>query len=416
MTGMWGRMDSRSVFAHRDFRLYQAARMLMTLGVQMQSVAVGLHVYSLTHRPLDLGYVGLAQFLPALVLSPVTGDTADRHDRRHILLGCYLTMVTGAVLLFILAQAGVTQTLPLYAVLVLIGTARAFAGPSGQSLVAHLVPAEHLSSAVAWNSSVFQVGTIVGPTVGGLLYDGFHAHGVYATCAVLMAGAATMLALMRVRTGRMEQAEQSLQRLLAGLRYVWRQKVVLGAISLDLFAVLLGGATALLPIYAQDILHTGPWGLGLLRSAPAVGATVIAVALAVFPLRRNAGVVMFTCVALFGVATVVFGLSRSLALSIGALVVLGAADMVSVVVRQTLVQLATPPEMRGRVSAVNMVFIGASNELGDFEAGLTAEWFGVVPAVVLGGVGTCAVVTLWAVLFPELRRIARPDDVRPLAP
>jgi len=301
-------------------------------------------------------------------------------------------------------------------VLVLIGTARAFAGPAGQSLVAHLVPAERLSSAVAWNSSVFQVGTIVGPTLGGLLYDAAHAQGVFATCAVLMAAGAAMLALMRVRTGRMEQAEQSLQRLVAGLRYVFRQKVVLGAISLDLFAVLLGGATALLPIYAQDILHTGPWGLGLLRSAPAVGATVIAVALAVFPLRRNAGVVMFTCVALFGVATVVFGVSRSLALSIGALVVLGAADMVSVVVRQTLVQLATPPEMRGRVSAVNMVFIGASNELGDFEAGLTAEWFGVVPAVVLGGVGTCVVVGLWAWLFPELRRIARADDVKPLAP
>ena len=416
MTGMWGRMDSRSVFAHRDFRLYQAARMLMTLGVQMQSVAVGLHVYSLTQRPLDLGYVGLAQFLPALVLSPVTGDTADRHDRRHILLGCYLVMVTGAALLFGLTRAGVTQTWPLYGVLVLIGTARAFAGPAGQSLVAHLVPAERLSSAVAWNSSVFQVGTIVGPTLGGLLYDAAHAQGVFATCAVLMAAGAAMLALMRVRTGRMEQAEQSLQRLVAGLRYVWRQKVVLGAISLDLFAVLLGGATALLPIYAQDILHTGPWGLGLLRSAPAVGATVIAVALAVFPLRRNAGVVMFTCVALFGVATVVFGVSRSLALSLGALVVLGAADMVSVVVRQTLVQLATPPEMRGRVSAVNMVFIGASNELGDFEAGLTAEWFGVVPAVVLGGVGTCVVVGLWAWLFPELRRIARADDVKPLVP
>ncbi|HEX8701770.1 MAG TPA: MFS transporter [Myxococcaceae bacterium] len=404
-----------SVFAHRDFRLYQAARLLMTLGVQMQSVAVGLHIYNLTKRPLDLGYVGLAQFLPSLLLSMVTGDTADRHDRRHILLGCYLTMVTGAVLLFGLTRAGVTETWPLYAVLVLIGIARAFAGPAGQSLVAHLVPAEHLSSAVAWNSSVFQVGTIVGPSVGGLLYDVVHAQGVYAACAGMMAGAALMLALMKVRTGRMEQAASSWQRLLAGIGYVWRQKVVLGAISLDLFAVLLGGATALLPIYAQDILHTGPWGLGLLRSAPAMGAAFIALALALFPLRRNAGVTMFACVALFGVATVVFGVSRNLVLSIAALIVLGAADMVSVVVRQTLVQLATPPEMRGRVSAVNMVFIGASNELGDFESGLTAEWFGVVPAVVMGGIGTCVVVGLWAWLFPELRRIARPDEVRPLA-
>jgi MFS family permease len=406
----------RSVFAHRDFRLYQLARLLMTLGVQMQSVAVGWHVYSLTQRPLDLGYVGLAQFLPSLVLSLVTGDTADRHDRRHILLGCYVTMVTGALLLFGLTRLGVTQTWPLYVVLVLIGTARAFAGPAGQSLVTHLVPAEHLSGAVAWNSTVFQVGTIVGPSVGGLLYDAVNAQGVYATCAVLMAGAAIMLALMKVRTGRMEQGAPSWQRLLAGMRYVWRQKVVLGAISLDLFAVLLGGATALMPIYAQDILHTGPWGLGMLRSAPAVGAAVIAAALAVFPLRRNAGVTMLACVALFGVATVVFGVSRNLVLSVVALGVLGATDMVSVVVRQTLVQLATPPEMRGRVSAVNMVFIGASNELGDFESGLTAEWFGVVPAVVLGGVGTCVVVGLWAWLFPELRRVARPDEVKPLAP
>jgi MFS family permease len=404
-----------SAFAHRDFRLYQFARLFMTLGVQMQSVAVGLHVYSLTQRPLDLGYVGLAQFLPAIVLSLVTGDTADRHDRRGVLLCCYAAMVTGALLFFGMAWVGVTQTWPLYAVLVLIGIARAFAGPAGQSLVPHLVPVQHLSQAVAWNSTVFQVGTIAGPAAGGLLYDAFHATGVYLACAVMMAAAAAMLALMRVRTGRMEQAATSWQRLLGGIRYVWRQKVVLGAISLDLFAVLLGGATALLPIYAQEILHTGPWGLGLLRSAPAVGASVIAVALAMFPLRRNAGGTMLVCVAVFGVATIVFGLSQNLMLSLVALVVLGAVDMVSVVIRQTLVQLATPPEMRGRVSAVNMVFIGASNELGDFESGVTAEWFGVVPAVVLGGVGTCVVVVLWAWLFPGLRRIARADDVKPLS-
>jgi MFS family permease len=407
---------THSVFAHRDFRLYQFARLFMTLGAQMQSVAVGWHVYSLTQRPIDLGYVGLAQFLPAIVLSLVTGDTADRHDRRTVLLCCYATMVTGALLLFGMAWAGVTETWPLYVVLVLIGTARAFAGPAGQSLVPHLVPVQHLTKAVAWNSTVFQVGTIAGPAVGGLLLDAAHAPGVYLTCVVMMSLAAAMLALMHVRTGRMERAATSWQRLLGGIRYVWRQKVVLGAISLDLFAVLLGGATALLPIYAQDILHTGPWGLGLLRSAPAVGAALIAVALALFPLRRNAGVTMLACVAVFGVATIVFGLSRHLVLSLVALVVLGAVDMVSVVIRQTLVQLATPPEMRGRVSAVNMVFIGASNELGDFESGVTAEWFGVVPAVVLGGVGTCVVVALWAWLFPELRRIARADDVKPLPP
>jgi MFS family permease len=247
--------------------------------------------------------------------------------------------------------------------------------------------------------------------VGGLLYDTVHAEGVYTTCAVLMAGAVWMMALMGVRTGRLEQATPSWQRLVPGLRYVWRQKVVLGAISLDLFAVLLGGATALLPIYAQDILQTGPWGLGVLRSAPAVGAALIAVSLALFPLRRWAGVTMLVCVALFGVSTVVFGLSRHLVLSVVALGVLGATDMVSVVIRQTLVQMATPAKMRGRVSAVNMVFIGASNELGEYESGLTAQWFGVVPSVVLGGVGTCVVVA-W--LFPELRRISRADEVKPL--
>jgi MFS family permease len=407
--------SSRSVFEHRDFRLYQLARLFMTLGVQMQSVAVGLHVYSLTRSPLSLGYVGLAQFLPAVVLSLVTGDTADRHDRRGVLLCCYSTMVVGALLLFGMARADVTATWPLYTVMVLLGTARAFAGPAGQSLVPHLVPLGQLSRAVALNSTVFQVGTIVGPTLGGLLYDGLHARGVYLTCAVMMGLAAAMLALMRVRTGRMDQATNSWQRLLGGIHYVWRQKVVLGAISLDLFAVLLGGATALLPIYAQDILHTGPWGLGLLRSAPAVGAAGIALLLSVFPLRRNAGVTMLVCVALFGVATMVFGVSRSLVLSLAALVVLGATDMVSVVIRQTLVQLATPPEMRGRVSAVNMVFIGASNELGDFESGLTAEWFGVVPAVLIGGAGTCVVVALWAWLFPELRRIGSADEVKPLS-
>jgi MFS family permease len=401
-----------SAFVHRDFRLYQGARLFMTLGAQMQSVAVGFHIYSLTHRPRDLGYVGLAQFLPMILLSIVTGDTADRHDRRKVLMCCYAGMVTGALLLFGLAHSGVTETWPFYAVLVLLGTARAFAGPAGQSLVPHLVPLQHLSTAVAWNSTVFQVGTIAGPAVGGLLYDVVHVQGVYLTCAVMMAAACLMLALMQVHTGRMERAASSWQRLLAGLHYVRRKKVVLGAISLDLFAVLLGGATALLPIYAQDILHTGPWGLGLLRSAPAVGAALVAVSLAVFPLQRRAGVTMLVCVALFGVATMVFGVSRHLALSVGALVVLGAADMVSVVIRQTLVQLATPAEMRGRVSAVNMVFISASNELGEFESGFTAEWFGVVRSVVLGGVGTCVVVVLWAWLFPELRRIGNTDEVR----
>jgi MFS family permease len=401
----------RAALAAPDFRKYQVARFLLVLGVQMQSVAVGWHVYSLTQSPLHLGYVGLAQFLPAILLSLVTGDTADRFDRRRILLVCYAALALCALLLFGLARGGVSTVWPLYGVLLLLGVARAFTGPAAQSLVPHLVPAEHLSSAVALNSTIFQVATIVGPSLGGLLYAPLGAAGVYATCAVMMGGAALGVGAMAVRTGRLEHATRSWERLVAGIHYVWRRKVVLGAISLDLFAVLLGGAVALLPVFAQDILHTGPWGLGLLRSAPAVGAAAMAGALAFFPLRRRAGALMFASVALFGLATIGFGLSRHLWLSLLCLVVLGAADMVSVVIRLTLVQLATPAEMRGRVSAVNMVFVGASNELGEFESGMTAEWFGASRAVVLGGVGTLLVVALWAWRFPELRRVARVEEV-----
>ncbi|MFP2930038.1 MFS transporter [Pyxidicoccus sp. 3LG] len=407
-----GGLPASSIFEYRDFRLYQVARFVLTLGVQMQSVAVAWHVYSLTQRPLDLGFVGLAQFLPALCLSLVTGYVADRFDRRKVLLCCYAVMAVGAALLWALDVSGSRSVWPLYGVLVLLGTARAFSGPAAQSLVTHLVHPSHLSRAVAWNSTTFEVATIAGPAVGGVLYDVLHARGVYALCLGLFLAASFQLARMDVHTGRMDQEDGSWERLVAGLRFVWNRKVVLGAISLDLFAVLLGGAVALMPIYAREVLNAGPWGLGLLRSAPAVGAAVTAVALAHFPLQRRTGLVMLGCVALFGVATVVFGLSGNLFVSIAALAVLGAADMVSVVTRMTLVQLATPPEMRGRVSAVNMVFIGASNELGEFESGLTAEWLGAVPAVVLGGLGTLVVVALWAWRFPELRRIDSVDEVR----
>ncbi|MBF5045914.1 MFS transporter [Aggregicoccus sp. 17bor-14] len=403
----------RAVFAHRDFRLYQAARLLLTLGIQMQSVAVGWHVYSLTGRALDLGYVGLAQFLPAVLLSPLTGDTADRFDRRRILLVCYATLSVCALLLFALARMHVPSLGALYAVLVLLGVGRAFLGPAGQSLVPSLVPNAHLASALAWSSSILEIATITGPALGGLAYGGVEAAGVYLICAALMALATLLIGRMRTRIAHRVSATRSWDRLVAGLRFVWHQKVVLGAISLDLFAVLLGGAVALLPIFAAEILHTGPWGMGLLRSAPAVGAGTMALVLANRPLRRRAGRTMFVCVAVFGLATLTFGLSRNLFLSLGALAVLGAADMVSVVVRSTLVQLATPDEMRGRVSAVNMVFIGASNELGEFESGLTAQWLGAVPAVIVGGLGTLAVVALWAWRFPELRRVNRLEDVTP---
>lgn len=401
----------RAALQYRDFRFYMAARFLFAIGFQMQSVAIGWHIYALTHSALNLGYVGLAQFLPVLGFSLLTGHAADRYDRRQLLLVCYGGLVACSVLLFALTRAPGTPVTAIYAVLFLVGTCRAFAGPAQQALVTHLVPIEHVANAISWNSITFQAATIVGPALGGIAYGWAGGAGpVYAACAALSALAVLSMSAMKVRTGRMEKRAVSVAQLLAGIRYVWEQKIILGSISLDLFAVLLGGAVALMPIYARDILHTGPWGLGILRSAPAVGAGTTALVLAFHPLGRQAGARMLACVGLFGLATIVFGLSKNLALSVVALAVLGAADMVSVVVRMTLVQIATPPEMRGRVSAVNLVFIGATNELGEFESGLTAAWFGTVPAVVAGGVGTLLVVALWTWLFPQLRRIDRVED------
>ncbi|HLL56093.1 MAG TPA: MFS transporter [Myxococcaceae bacterium] len=401
----------RAALQYRDFRLYVVARFLMAIAIQMQSVAIGWHVYSLTGSALDLGFVGLAQFLPVLGFSLLTGHVADRFDRRAVVSICYAGFGLCSILLFLLSRMQDVRMSAIYAVLVLLGTARAFAGPSIQSLVPHLVPVEHVTNAITWNSTVFQAATIIGPAVGGLAYGWAGGAGpVYATGALITFVALGAILAMHVRTGRLEKRAVSMEQLLAGLRYVWRQKMILGSISLDLFAVLLGGAVALLPIYARDILHTGPWGLGLLRSAPALGAGATALFLAFRPIRRQAGTRMLACVGLFGVATIVFGLSRNLALSVAALAVLGAADMVSVVIRLTLVQIATPPEMRGRVSAVNLVFIGATNELGEFESGITAAWLGTVPAVVVGGVGTLVVVALWYFFFPDLRRIDRLED------
>jgi MFS family permease len=392
----------------------------------MQAVAVGWQVYALTGRKLDLGLVGLAQFVPFILFSLVGGHAADRFDRRRILLVCYGLQAACALLLFGFAVRELRDVRLIYAALALFGIARAFSAPAQQALLPHLVPPELFSRAIAVASSVRQVATISGPALGGALWVLYGwgedvpaqaatgaksgASLVYAVSAAAALLALGFLGVMRVRTGRMEPAELSWKTLLAGVRFVRSKRLLLGSISLDLFAVFLGGAVALLPVYAQDILRVGPLGLGLLRSAPAVGATAIAIVLARWPLRRRAGVRMLWCVLGFGVATSVFGLSRSFALSLAALVALGAFDNVSVVVRLTLEQIATPSEMRGRVGAVNMMFIGASNELGDFESGVTAQWFGTIPAVVAGGVGTCLVVALWAWLFPELRRVDRLED------
>lgn len=389
---------------HRDFALYGTARFLSALAIQIQNVALGWRVYELTEDPLALGLIGLAAFLPALCLALVTGHVADRFDRRAVLILCYgvATMAAGGLLLH--AWSGEQRVWPIYALTLLFGTGRAFANPAGQALVPNLVPPEHFPNAVAWNSSVWQTATIAGPALGGILYalgeGGEVAFGAATACFALTVVLIVGIRHRRAQAGPREPVSWAV--LVAGIAFIRSRPVILGAISLDLFAVLLGGATALLPIYARDILAVGPGGLGLLRSMPALGAVLMAVWLAHRPLRRKSGLRMFQAVAVFGLATIGFGLSTSLWLSLFCLFVLGAADMISVYIRQTLVQLDTPDAMRGRVAAVNAVFIGASNELGEFESGVLAALVGAVPAVVLGGVGTLTVAALWARWFPEL--------------
>jgi MFS family permease len=402
----------RALFANASFRRFLSARWFSMLAMQMQSVAIGWQIYAITRRPLDLAWVGLAQFLPAAGLALVTGHVADRFDRRRVLKVCHVAMGALSLALLAVARSPHPAVGVIYAVLVGIGVARAFLGPSNQSLLPSLVPTAQFPSAVAWASSMMQAGMVAGPSLGGALYGAFAGPSVvYATAAAC--SCVSLVQVIRMGTGAAAPQRRAAARssLLAGVRYVRGNPIVLGAISLDLFAVLLGGATALLPVYARDVLFLGPWALGALRSAPALGAATTGLWLATHPVDGRAGLKMLGCVALFGVATIVFGLSRSFALSLAALVATGAADMVSVFVRSALVQLATPDAMRGRVSAVNMVFIGASNELGEFESGVTAQWFGAVPSVVLGGVGTLAVVALWAFAFPDLRRVDRLGDV-----
>ncbi|HEX8435617.1 MFS transporter [Archangium sp.] len=413
-----------SIFRHRDFRLYQLTRLCAVLAVQIESVAIGWQVYEMTGSALALGYTGLAQFLPFLAFCLIGGQVADRVDRRIILAVCQSVMLLCSLLLLVFSLGHIRDVRFVYGVLVLFGTARAFYSPAGSALTPRLVPPEELSRAVAINSTTWQVATIAGPAVGGILYGWAGATGAYVGSASLCALTVVWILSLKVRTGRASSERFSLSTVLAGLRFVRRQKLLLGSITMDLFAVLLGGAVALLPIYARDVLHTGPWGLGLLRSAPAAGAAVVAVLLALRPLGGRAGWKMFASVAIFGAATLVFGVSHSLPLSIVALAVAGAADMVSVVVRHTLELVATPDDMRGRVGAVNMMCVGASNELGEFRAGAFAEHLGAVPAVVAGAVGTLGVVALWAWLFPELWRVdqleaaaarePQPEDAEPV--
>lgn len=402
-----------AAFHSRDFRFLAAARTLATIALQMQAVAVGFQIYALTHQPIALGYVGLAQFLPVVTLSLATGHVADRFDRRAILLACHVLAALCSVVFWLLAREANPSLFALYGTLVVLGVSRAFSGPASSALLPSLIPTAHFANAASWQSTLWQIGSIGGPSLGGLLY-GLHgsAEPVYLAAAMGLTAATLLLACIRTRSGRMERRPPSIATVLAGLRYVWITKILLGSISLDLFAVFLGGAVALLPIYATDILHVGAQGLGLLRSAPAVGAAGMAIFLAFRPLRRHVGRTMMLYVALFGAATIVFGLSTNFALSLAALTVLGAADMVSMVVRMTVEQAAAPPSMRGRVSAVKFVFVGASNELGDLESGVAAALLGTVPAVVVGGMGTILVVAIWSVLFPSLRNVDRFEDVK----
>jgi MFS family permease len=405
---------ARVALRYPNFRYYMTARFLSGVSSEMISVAVGWQIYGLTHRPLDLGLVGLAQFSPGILLFLVAGHTADRHSRQRILTICHTAFSLCALALCALTLHGLSSVWPIYAVLLANGTVRAFNGPTGQAFMPQLVAAEHFPNAVTWSASFFQVATILGPMAGGLIY-GFAGSPipVYLCAFVAYLIAVVLVSIIRLVLPARPRPPASLRIILEGLHFIWRNKLILGSISLDLFAVLLGGAVALLPIYAHEILGTGAYGLGLLRAAPGVGAVGMAITLAHFPLRRRAGLIMLYCVFGFGLSTTIFGLSRNLALSLIALVCIGSLDMVSVVVRSTLVQLATPDDMRGRVSAVSVLFISASNEIGQFESGLTAQWFGAVPAVVLGGVGTMAIVLLWAWRFPTLRQV---DQLIPAEP
>lgn len=400
----------RAAFTHPAFVLFQIARFLIVAAVEMQAVAVGWQVYEITKRPLDLGFVGLAQFLPAIVLFPISGHASDRFERRHVLSACYAGFALCFALLLAFAQRGVHSVTSIYVVLILLGIVRSFNGTASRSILPQLVPEEHFPNAVAWNATTFQAATILGPSFGGILYALSRGpSAVYATA--LITAIVALVSTFRIKPEVKARPRDTValkgmtwRTVFAGLHFIWQQKLVLGAISLDLFAVLLGGSVALLPVYAREILHTGPWGLGLLRTAPGVGAAIMAVLVAHRPLRGRSGLTLLWSVAGFGVFTILFGISRSLVLSLIALLLLGASDMISVIIRATLTQLATPDEMRGRVTAVDMIFIGASNEFGQFESGLTAQWFGTAPAVVLGGIGTLVVIGLWAWLFPALRQ------------
>ncbi|WP_421790917.1 MFS transporter [Hyphobacterium sp.] len=400
-----------AVFRHRPYLIYWLARSLTSFAVQIQVVALGWQVYDLTRNPLDLGLIGLSQFAPALLLVLVTGAVADRLPRRAIMIVTLLISAAVSAALLALTIGGNQQVWIIFALLVIFGTARAFRGPAIQALLPNIVPPNLLSRAIALNSSAWQLTMILGPVAGGLLY-GVSPLAAYGTATALLVFAAFLATRIPKPDQHRETEPRSWDTILAGFKYIWKEKVVLGALSLDLFAVLVGGAVALLPVFARDILEVGPVGLGLLRSSQGIGAVAVALYLSMNPIRDHAGLILFVFTALFGVAILAFGISELLWLSVLALMIAGGADMISVYVRETLIQLWTPDRLRGRVNAVNMLFIGASNELGEFRAGMTAFLIGAKTTVIAGGIGTVAIAAIWAKLFPELRK-ARHLDGRP---
>ncbi len=393
---------SKLALTYRNFRFFFSTTLLVSFAVQIMSVSIAWQIYDVTGSALLLGLVGLSLFLPALVLILITGLVADRFNRRLIMAVCLAVELACALGFLVFVNAQAHEVWPIFAILVALGTARAFWGPAAQSLAPNLVPPEALANAITTNMSAWQIATIAGPAVGGLLY-GISPSAAFGTGALLLVLAMGCVLMIQKPQQRESHQATSLETLFGGFRYIFKNKVVLGAISLDMFAVLMGGAVALMPIYAKDILNAGPAELGFLRAAPGVGAIVMALILTRFPIRDHAGKLLFLFVGLFGAFTVLFGISTTIWISVPALALVGASDMVSVTIRETIMQLWTPEEVRGRVNAVNSVFIGASNELGEFRAGTVAHLIGPVPAVVIGGIGSIAIAVIWSRIFPGLR-------------
>jgi MFS family permease len=400
----------RSAFAHRAFAMFWIGRVVSVFAFHVLMVAIGWQLYSLTGSAFDLGLLGIAQFIPMMVLTLFVGHAADRYDTRTILFLCQIVAAAGAVVMAAGSMMGWLEPYMILGIMVVIGAARAFEIPTMVALIPSLVPREIVPSATAWFVSTNQIGQIAGPILGGVLYY-FGPEVVYGVAIVLWVLGAALIFLIRMEHVPRAREPLSINSLLGGFHFVLKDRVILGTISLDMCAVFLGGATAMFPIFARDVLETGPWGLGLLRSAPGCGAVVMSVILARRPLTLPIGPVLFAVIATFGIAIIVFSLSTNLILSLAALAVMGASDVVSVVIRFSLVQLRTPAEMRGRVSAVNGMFTGTSNYLGDFRAGVVAALLGAVPAVAIGGVGVLAMTVLWMVLFPQLLRIKTFDEL-----